>query len=182
MIRRGISIIIYEKFYLYLTNKITLPITAEIFKTSEDIQGVSFLLSVGGDGTLLETAAIIRDSRIPVLGINTGRLGFLSPVSNDAIDAAIEALVNQDYTIDKRSLIEVRSSQQEFGEFPFALNDVTITNKQRNSMITIHAYVNDQFKISNKITLQGGLRYNQISLNSDFSNNLNYYPFQGRPL
>jgi NAD+ kinase len=145
MVRRGISIIIYEKFYIYLTNKVSLPSTAEIFKTSEDIQGVSFLLSVGGDGTLLETAAIIRDSRIPVLGINTGRLGFLSPVSNDAIDAAIEALVNQDYTIDKRSLIEVRSSQQEFGEFPFALNDVTITNKQRNSMITIHAYVNDQF-------------------------------------
>jgi NAD+ kinase len=145
IVRRGIGIVIHEKFYLFLTHKVALPGNAEIFRTTEDLQGVSFLLSVGGDGTLLETAAIIRDSRIPVLGINTGRLGFLSPISKDSIDMAIEALVNQDYTLDKRSLIEVRSSQQEFGDFPFALNDVTITNKQRNSMITIHAYVNDQF-------------------------------------
>jgi len=145
LVRRGIGIVIYEKFYLFLTNKVSLPGTAEIFKTTEDLQGVSYMLSVGGDGTLLETAAIIRDSRIPVLGVNTGRLGFLSPISNDSIDMAIEALVNQDYTLDRRSLIEVRSTQQEFGDFPYALNDVTITSEQRNSMITIHAYVNDQF-------------------------------------
>ena len=145
MVRRGIGIVVHEKFYLFLTQKVTLPSTIEIFRTTEDLQGVSFLLSVGGDGTLLETAAIIRDTRIPVLGINTGRLGFLSPVSGNDIDQAIEALVNQDFTLDKRSLIEVKSAQQDFGDFPYALNDVTITNKQRSSMITIHAYVNDQF-------------------------------------
>lgn len=145
LVRRGISIIIHEKFYLFLSTKVTIPGLAEIFRTTEELNGVSFLLSVGGDGTLLETAAIIKDSRIPVLGINTGRLGFLSPVSNDSIDMAVEALINRDYTLDKRSLIEVRSAQQEFGEFPYALNDVTITNKQRNSMITIHTYVNDEF-------------------------------------
>lgn len=145
LVRRGIGISIYEKFYLFLTQKVTLPSNIEIFRTTEDLQGTSFLLSVGGDGTLLETAAIIRDTRIPVLGINTGRLGFLSPVSGNDIDQAIEALVNQDFTLDKRSLIEVKSAQLDFGDFPFALNDVTITNKQRSSMITIHAYVNDQF-------------------------------------
>jgi NAD+ kinase len=145
LVRRGIGISIYEKFYLFLTQKVTLPSNIEIFHTTEDLQGVSFLLSVGGDGTLLETAAIIRDTRIPVLGINTGRLGFLSPVSGNDVDQAIEALVNRDFTLDKRSLIEVKSAQVDFGDFPFALNDVTITNKQRSSMITIHAYVNDQF-------------------------------------
>jgi NAD+ kinase len=145
LVRRGIVISIYEKFYLFLTQKVTLPSNIEIFRTTEDLQGTSFLLSVGGDGTLLETAAIIRDTRIPVLGINTGRLGFLSPISGNDIDQAIEALVNRDFTLDKRSLIEVKSAQYDFGDFPYALNDVTITNKQRSSMITIHAYVNDQF-------------------------------------
>jgi len=145
MVRRGIGIVVFEKFYLFLTQKVTLPSTVEIFKSTDELKGVSFLLSVGGDGTLLETAAIIRDTRIPVLGINTGRLGFLSPVSGNDIDQVIEALVNQDFTLDKRSLIEVKSEQQDFGDFPFALNDVTITNKQRSSMIAVHTYVNDQF-------------------------------------
>jgi NAD+ kinase len=145
MVRRGIGIVVFEKFYLFLTQKVTLPSTIEIFRSTEELRGVSFLLSVGGDGTLLETAAIIRDTRIPVLGINTGRLGFLSPVSGNDIDQAIEALVNQDFTLDKRSLIEVKSEQHDFGDFPFALNDVTITNKQRSSMIAVHTYVNDQF-------------------------------------
>jgi len=145
MVRRGIGILVYEKFYMFLSQKVTLPSVIEIFSTTEELQGASYLVSVGGDGTLLETATIIRDSRIPVLGINTGRLGFLSPISGDEIDHAIESLVNKDYTLDKRSLIEVRSAQQDFGDFPYALNDVTITNKQRSSMITIHAYVNDQF-------------------------------------
>jgi len=145
LVRRGIVISIYEKFYLFLTQKVTLPSNIEIFRTTEDLQGTSFLLSVGGDGTLLETASIIRDTRIPVLGINTGRLGFLSPISGNDIDQAIEALVNRDFTLDKRSLIEVKSARFDFGDFPYALNDVTITNKQRSSMITIHAYVNDQF-------------------------------------
>lgn len=145
LVRRGIGVMVHEKFYLFLSQKVMLPSTIEIFRTTEELQEASYLLSVGGDGTLLETASIIRDTRIPVLGINTGRLGFLSSVSGNDIDQAIEALVNKDYTLDKRSLIEVRSAQQDFGDFPYALNDVTITNKQRSSMVTIHAYVNDQF-------------------------------------
>lgn len=145
MVRRGIGIVVHEKFYLFLAQKVSIPSTIEIFHTTADLQGVSYLLSVGGDGTLLETASIIRDTRIPVLGINTGRLGFLSPISGSDVDLAIEALANQQYTLDRRSLIEIKSAQQDFGDFPFALNDVTITNKQRSSMIAVHAYVNDQF-------------------------------------
>lgn len=145
MVRRGIGIIVHEKFYLFLAQKVSLPSTIEIFRTTADLQGVNYLLSVGGDGTLLETASIIRDTRIPVLGINTGRLGFLSPISGSDVDLAIEALANQQFTLDRRSLIEIKSAQQDFGDFPFALNDVTITNKQRSSMIAVHAYVNDQF-------------------------------------
>jgi len=100
---------------------------------------------VGGDGTLLDTVTIIKDTKIPILGLNTGRLGFLSHVDVEEIERAIESLINGDYTLDKRSLIEVRSSDQQFGDFPYALNEVTILNKERNSMITVHAYVNDMY-------------------------------------
>lgn len=145
LIRRGIKISIHEKFHGFLSSRVKLPVTTEIFRKTEDLIGTNFLISIGGDGTLLETAAILRDTKIPVVGVNTGRLGFLSNISLDSIDEALEALINSDYTLDSRSLIEVRSEQQSFGDFPFALNEVTLLNKQRNSMITIHAYVNDQF-------------------------------------
>lgn len=145
LIRRGIGISVHEKFYSFLSSKVSLPESTSIFKDHADLQGISFLISIGGDGTLLETAQIIGDSKIPVVGVNTGRLGFLSNVSLDNIGPALEALVNQDYLLDRRSLIEVRSDQQVFGEFPFALNEVTLLNKQRNSMITVHAYINDVF-------------------------------------
>ncbi len=145
LIRRGIGISVHEKFHAFLSSKVSLPSTIGIFRTTEELVGTNFLLSIGGDGTLLETVSIIRDTKIPVVGVNTGRLGFLSNISLNAIDSALEALINSDYTLDSRSLIEVKSAQQSFGEFPFALNEVTLLNKQRNSMITIHAYVNDLF-------------------------------------
>jgi NAD+ kinase len=145
IVRRGISFTVHEKFYVFLSSHVTLPATVGIFKTNEDLRGTSFLLSIGGDGTLLETAAIIRDSKIPVVGVNTGRLGFLSIVNLENVDAAIEALVNEDYTIDRRSLLHATSNSQIFGDFPYALNEVTLLNRSRNTMITVHAYVNDQF-------------------------------------
>jgi NAD+ kinase len=145
MVRRGISFVVHEKFYLFLSSKVSLPANTGIFRDHEELTGVKFLLSIGGDGTLLETVSIIRDTKVPVLGINTGRLGFLSSVYLDQVDMAIEALVNNDFTLDRRSLIEIKSNTQVFGDFPYALNEVTVLNKQRNSMITIHAYVNDQF-------------------------------------
>ncbi len=145
LIRRGIGISVHEKFHSFLSSKVSLPSNTAIFRTTEELAGTNFLLSIGGDGTLLETVSIIRDTKIPVVGVNTGRLGFLSNVSLNSIDSALEALINSDYTLDSRSLIEVKSAQQNFGEFPFALNEVTLLNKQRNSMITIHAYVNDLF-------------------------------------
>ena len=145
LVRRGIGISVYEKFFQFLSSKISLPTTVTIFKDHTELAGNHFLLSVGGDGTLLETASIVRDSKIPVLGINTGRLGFLSHVSVNGIEDAVESLLNGDFTLDSRSLIEVKCEQFDFGDFPFALNEVALLNRQRNSMITIHAYVNDQF-------------------------------------
>ena len=145
LVRRGITITVHDKFFHFLTTKFTLPANVKIFTETNELEGVDFLISVGGDGTLLDTARIIRDTKIPVLGVNTGRLGFLSNVSPDAFEDALEALINGNFTLDSRALIAVKSNNQTFGEFPYALNEVALLNRERNSMITIHAYVNDQF-------------------------------------
>lgn len=145
LVRRGISIMVHENFHRFLVTKLSLPVNISTFSNHEELAGTNFLISVGGDGTLLDTAAIIRDSRIPVLGVNTGRLGFLSNVSPENIEEAIEALTNGNYTTDSRALIEVKSATQNFGDFPYALNEVALLNRERNSMVTVHAYINDQF-------------------------------------
>lgn len=145
LIRRGVKVSVYEKFYRFIQDYFLLPETVTTFTREDDIKDTSFLISVGGDGTLLDTVTIIKDTKIPILGLNTGRLGFLSHVDVEEIERAIESLINGDYTLDKRSLIEVRSNDHQFGDFPYALNEVTILNKERNSMITVHAYVNDLY-------------------------------------
>jgi NAD+ kinase len=144
-LRRGISVMVHETFYQFMLTKLSLPSHVSTFANYTELKNTNFLISIGGDGTLLATASIIRDSRIPVLGVNTGRLGFLSNVSLDNIEEAVEALVNGNYQIDSRSLIEIKSENQTFGDFPYALNEVAILNKERNSMVTIHAYINDTF-------------------------------------
>ncbi|MFN0032764.1 MAG: NAD kinase [Flavobacteriales bacterium] len=145
LVRKGVAISVHDTFYQFLQSQIGLPSSITTFDNFDNLKGTDILISVGGDGTLLDTAAIVRDSKTPVLGLNTGRLGFLANVSPENIEEAMEALINGDYSLDPRTLIEVRSEGQQFGDFPFALNEVAILNHERNSMVTIHAYVNDQF-------------------------------------
>lgn len=145
LIRRGVSVSIYKPFRSFISNSIQLPDTITSFETHEEVTTCDFLISVGGDGTLLDTAAFIRDSKVPVLGLNTGRLGFLSHANVQEIERSIEQLINGDFSLDKRSLIEVKSDHQSFGEFPIALNEITLLNADRGSMVTIHAYVSDTY-------------------------------------
>ncbi|MBL7941621.1 MAG: NAD kinase [Flavobacteriales bacterium] len=141
----GIDTGIFSSFVQNLGTDVPVPAAFKVLEQSESIQGYDFLISVGGDGTMLETATVVRDSGIPVLGINTGRLGFLSHVDADKYESALHALVNGRFTIDRRSLLQVSANNQDLGNFPFALNEVTILNQARNSMISIHVFVNDQF-------------------------------------
>lgn len=143
--KKDVSLYVYEKFFELLDSKLSLP---EGIKTFSDYRGVSgshSLISIGGDGTLLNTVRIIRDSGIPILGINTGRLGFLSNVSIDGIEEAMQALISNRFTLDSRTLIKLSSLQREFSAFPYALNEITLLNKGRNSMITVHAHVDDAY-------------------------------------
>ncbi|MBI1308028.1 MAG: NAD kinase [Bacteroidetes bacterium] len=108
-------------------------------------ESLDYLLSLGGDGTMLDTLTIVRNNRIPVLGINMGRFGFLASSQQEDIENTINELENKTYFIDQRSVIKLESDRQVFDDFPYALNDFVIHKKDSSSMITVHSYMNGVF-------------------------------------
>lgn len=114
------------------------------FDHTTNLGNLDFFLSLGGDGTMLESVTYIGKAEVPILGINTGRLGFLAINSRDDSEAAIESLVNGNYRIDSRSLLRLISSSKLFDNLNFALNDFTIIKKDTSSMITVHVHVDGQ--------------------------------------
>lgn len=141
-----IDITVYQKFFDFIKNKLVLPTQISIFSDhNELLSKADILLSLGGDGTLLDTLALVRDSQIPVVGINFGRLGFLASINKSEINDAIEALINGEYSIDKRSLLSIKSQTGLFGDENFALNDITIHRRDDSAMMIIHAYMNGEF-------------------------------------
>jgi len=108
-------------------------------------ESVDFLISLGGDGTILDTVTLVRDKNIPILGINFGRLGFLAGIGRDEVTAAVEALVAGTYVVDKRTLIHLDASIPLFGDAPFALNEFAIHKRDTSPMIKVHTYLNGEF-------------------------------------
>ena len=142
----SVPIIIEHQFHDFLIDHVNFKKDIDIFDTPKELQdNADILLSIGGDGTLLNTITLIRDSSIPVLGINTGRLGFISSVSTDQIDNALNQLFKKEYTIEERTLLQLDTNNQLFGETNFALNEVTLLKKDTSSMIRIHAFLDDEF-------------------------------------
>jgi len=140
------DVFIFEKFYFRIKDKINITSPIETFKTNFDLTGkVDFLFSFGGDGTLLDTIALVRDSGIPVMGINMGRLGFLASIKKNFIAQAIDDLFAARYTLDKRTLLRIETNNNCFGDVNFALNELTIHKKDPFSMVTIDVYVNGVF-------------------------------------
>lgn len=116
-----------------------------VYDYPDELCDARLVVSMGGDGTLLETIAHVGKRRIPVIGINVGRLGFLATVSPERISDMIEALENNQYKIDERTLVKVDSNIDLFDGRNFGLNDFTITKTDTASMITVHTYLNDEF-------------------------------------
>lgn len=139
-----INVVVCKTFAAFLEKEIS-PSSYPTFSTHDELKGVDYLFSIGGDGTLLETVTLIRDTKIPVLGINTGRLGYLSAITTDEIRYAIQSIVDGNYELDSRSLLTLSASEDFFGETNYALNEVTVQKKDTSSMITIHVYLNDEF-------------------------------------
>lgn len=141
-----VQTIVYDKYYQFIVDKVLLARNIGTFKDHHELAGeADLLISLGGDGTLLDTLAFVRDSGIPVIGINFGRLGFLASINKDDIRSAISALLEQQYTLDNRSLLRITSENQLFGNENFALNDITIHRRDNSAMMIIHAYMNEEF-------------------------------------
>jgi NAD+ kinase len=116
------------------------------FKVSSDLDAsIDCMISLGGDGTMLDAVTLVKDSGIPILGINFGRLGFLASISPDALQSAVEAIVNRTFVVDKRALIHLDSNEGLFGDTPFALNEFAIHKRDISPMIKIHTYINGEF-------------------------------------
>lgn len=142
----NIEITIYNFFYDFLIKEIDLDATlVSVFSKHHEIRNdVDLLFSIGGDGTILDAITIVRDSNIPIVGINTGRLGFLASISKDKIEQALKAIFAKKYTIDERSLIKLESTSGLFKEFPYSLNEIAV-QKVDSAMITVQVYIDDEF-------------------------------------
>lgn len=139
-------VFVYKKYLDFIKDKIKLPAATQEFTGHADLTDqADVLVSLGGDGTLLDTLSLIRDSGIPVIGINFGRLGFLASINKNEIKNAIQALQNKEYSLDKRSLLSLESKHGLFGDENFALNDITIHRRDNSAMMIIHAYMNNEF-------------------------------------
>lgn len=139
---------IFKTFYDFLKEKINISQFPNIlpFESHEEIRGkADVMLSIGGDGTMLNTIALVKDSGIPILGINTGRLGFLASISKDEIGMAIDSILQGKFSLDRRELIKLVNGEKYFGDLNYALNEISIHKKDSASMIVIHAFLNGQF-------------------------------------
>jgi len=144
--KHGVEYFIHEPFYEFLKKKEKLSFQkAGAFRTHDDIIGnADIMFSIGGDGTFLEAVSIVQNYGIPIVGINTGRLGFLADISPEHIEESLSAILNGQYKVEHRSLVELDLINSPWEGFTCALNEVSI-QKRYSTMITIHTYLDDTY-------------------------------------
>ena len=142
----GCKVVIHKQYYHFLKENIKSISAIPTFETSADLKGkADFLFSIGGDGTLLDTVLLVKDSGIPIAGVNAGRLGFLSSIAKENISIAVDALAKGHFSVDARTLLKVESNHPVFDGDNIALNDFTIHKKETSAMIKIHTYLNGEY-------------------------------------
>ncbi|MDR1382142.1 MAG: NAD kinase [Tannerella sp.] len=142
----GAAIHIKRDFYVFLTG--TLGYQPTVAGILDRVFDLDIALSVGGDGTFLKTAVQINRQHIPILGINTGHLGFLADVNADQLEETLEELFHRQYRIEERMLLKLHTDERTFQGYNFALNEVAILKRDTSSMITIHTLLNDEYLTS----------------------------------
>ncbi len=144
--KENIELVIYQPFFETIRSSFRFPDRISIFKDSNDLTStIDFLISLGGDGTLLDTVTLVRNKNIPILGINFGRLGFLASIGRNELSTAVQSLVKRTIVIDKRSLIHLDANKPLFGDVPYGLNEFAIHKTDTSPMIKIHTYLNGEF-------------------------------------
>ena len=143
LLGHGVDVLIERDFYSQIATKMKNFPTCKTINT--DTLNADLVISIGGDGTFLTTAACIGDKNIPILGINTGRLGFLADVAHEEIDNILQELLDGRYHVEERTVLELSTSDGSEKNYPFALNEVAILKQDLSSMISIRASVNNEF-------------------------------------
>jgi NAD+ kinase len=140
------EVFIYQPFYDFVNCQVNPSFTFTGYFThhSNLPKDMDVMISIGGDGTFLEAITLIRDYSIPLVGINSGRLGFLANIAAQDADLAMEKLFDRNYSIENRNILELKSNHNYFSDFPFALNECTI-QKVGSGLITIHVTINDEY-------------------------------------
>ena len=138
--------IIFKDYFDQLKETIHLPADTKTFSISEDLTDeIEFIISLGGDGTLLDTVTLVRNKQISIMGINFGRLGFLASIGREEVKIAVKSIAKRTYVTDRRTMIHLDASLPMFGNVPYALNDFSIHKRDVASMIKIHTYLNGEF-------------------------------------
>jgi NAD+ kinase len=147
------SVLAQFKFETFVTKQFEKQLLAfpdlkskfRVLENKAEMSQMDLMISIGGDGTLLDTVCQVGSLEIPILGLNTGRLGFLATVATDTIEEAINFLAEGNFQLESRTLISLESSKSLFGRHNFALNEFTIHKRDTSSMITVHTYIDGKY-------------------------------------
>ena len=139
--RRNAQLCICREFYNFLTSDLHMTIaSAELF--DGDDFTADMVISIGGDGTFLKAASRVGKKNIPILGINTGRLGFLADISPEEMEETFDEIYNNHYKVEERSVLQLHCDDKKLMESPYALNEIAVLKRDSSSMISIHTAIN----------------------------------------
>lgn len=146
LVAKNIDLVFYSPFLQQISQTLRLPQRWSTFQYAFDLdESIDCIISLGGDGTLLDMVTLVRDKNIPVLGINFGRLGFLASIGREDLSTVVNALSDRTYVLDKRVLIHMDANLPLFDDVPYALNEFAIHKRDTAPMIKIHTYLNGAF-------------------------------------
>ncbi len=146
--KNDVELVIQDDFLAMLYEKEIIKKEYKTFHDYNDLDNnVDVLVSIGGDGTILRAATLVRNSGIPILGINAGRLGFLATVQKENIEELMQFVINKNYSLSPRTLLSLESSPNipEIEGLNFAMNEISVSRKDTTSMITIETYLNNEY-------------------------------------
>jgi len=148
LLEQGASLFLEAEFFKDIKKELVNSSVYKTFKTLD--KSFDLLVSIGGDGTILRAITFVKDLNIPIIGINTGRLGFLATIQPEDIKQAIKNIYNKEYTISKRTLLSIETSPKnsDIKNLNFALNEIAVSRKNTTSMITVETKLNGEFLTS----------------------------------
>ena len=143
----NIILLVEKKYNSILLHKSEINHTPKLFSSHEDLDSsIDLMITIGGDGTLLRSITFVRDLGIPIIGINTGRLGFLATLNQELLNIELKKILKGEFNVEERSLLEVNiDNNNDFSDFNFALNEVSVGRKNTTSMIEIKTTLNGEY-------------------------------------